>query len=93
MIRLYNKKPIRGREGGGRMNEGRRYHLGGADGFAQLARDAAFLPGRVATQRVLSSETRPQRSLLERIIDRRRLHEDVARHDTHTLNCTHYNHL
>ena len=45
--------------------------LRGADGLAKLARNAALLACGVATQGVLTAETRAQRALLERIVDLR----------------------
>lgn len=44
-------------------------HLCGADGFAELARDAPFLAAGVAPERVLSAEARAKRSLLEGVVD------------------------
>src|SRR5690606_34560661 len=44
--------------------------LGGADGLAQLAGDAAFFAVRIAAQRVFATETRRLRVALERIVHR-----------------------
>jgi hypothetical protein len=44
-------------------------HLGRANCFTQLARNATFLPTRVSAKSMLSTESRTERSFLERIID------------------------
>src|SRR5579862_23093 len=49
-----------------------------ADRLAQLAGDAAFLAVGIAAQRVLAAEARGQRPLLERIVQRRLLAEEIA---------------
>lgn len=52
--------------------------LSWADGFAQFTCDASLLTARVSSQGVLTTETRAQRSLLERIIDGGWFLEDVS---------------
>src|SRR4029077_9988352 len=54
------------------------YGLRRADGFAQLAGDAAFLAVRIATQRMLAAETGRQGPALERIVECLLLGEEVA---------------
>src|SRR5437667_2139464 len=49
-----------------------------ADRLAQLAGDAALLAVGVAAQRMLAAETRRERPLLERIIERRLGLEEIA---------------
>ena len=44
--------------------------LRGADGLAELARDAPLLARGVPAERVLAAEARRQRALLERVVDR-----------------------
>src|SRR6202000_986731 len=46
--------------------------------LAQLAGDAALLAVRIAAQRMLAAETRRDRSLLERIVQRRLRLEEIA---------------
>src|SRR4051812_30336556 len=48
--------------------------LSGADGLAQLARDAALLAAGVTTEGVLTAEARRQRTLLERVAARTEPH-------------------
>src|SRR5690606_26142374 len=48
------------------------------NGFAQLARDAAFFPVGVATQRMLATETRRIGHLLEGVVDGLLRREEVA---------------
>lgn len=43
--------------------------LGGANSLAQLASNAPLLAGRVASQRMLTSESGRQRTLLKRVVD------------------------
>lgn len=55
-------------------------HLGWANGFAQLARNASLLAARVTPQRVLPTEARAQRSLFEGVVDGHlRLREHLCR--------------
>src|SRR5262249_57088415 len=54
------------------------YGLSRADGFAQLACDAAFLAVGVAPQRVLAAKARRERSLFERIIQGGFALEEIA---------------
>src|SRR5258708_7812293 len=49
-----------------------------ADRLAELAGDAALLAVRIAAQRVFASEARRQRTLLERIVQRRLRLEEIA---------------
>lgn len=60
--------------------------LRGAHSLAQLAGDAALFARRVPAQRVLASEPRRQRALLERVVDRSRLFEDVTQSHCETWN-------
>lgn len=53
-------------------------HLGWADGLAELAGDAALLPGRVPAQRMLATEARAQWALLKWVVDGGWLSEQVA---------------
>lgn len=55
--------------------------LGGADGLAQLAGDAALLAAGIASEGVLATEAGAQRSLLERVVDGGRLLKDVRQGD------------
>lgn len=52
--------------------------LGSADGLAELARNAALLPGWVPAQCVLPTEARAQRALLQRVVDGGGFPEQVA---------------
>jgi hypothetical protein len=49
-----------------------------ADRLAELAGDATLLAVRIAAQGMLAAETRRQRALLERIIERRLRLEEIA---------------
>src|SRR5947209_9231598 len=55
-----------------------RCRLRGADRLAQLAGDAALLAVRITAQRVLATEARRDRPLLERIVQRRLRLEEIT---------------
>src|SRR5690606_12987433 len=52
--------------------------LGRADGFAQLAGDAALFPIGITTQRMLTAEARRHMTLFERVVDRRLGREEIT---------------
>ena len=60
--------------------------LGGADGLAELAGDAALLAAGVAPKGVLAPKPRRQGALFERVVDGGGLLEDGAQSDHETAN-------
>lgn len=57
--------------------------LSGADGLAELARDATFFAGGVSAEGVLATEARAKRTLLEGVHDRVGWAEEVLEYDPH----------
>ena len=55
-----------------------------ADGFTQLTRDTSLFTRRVSSQRVFPAESRRQRSLLERVVDRHLFVKEVLQRQRHS---------